>query len=60
MVELKAVKVLDDLNLAQAMNYLEAYNLPFGLSINFGAKSVEYKRVYNSKHPDNFGYRKRM
>jgi GxxExxY protein len=60
MVELKAVKILDDLNLSQAMNYLEAYNLPLGLLINFGAKSVEYKTVYNSKHPDNARYRKHI
>ena len=50
MVELKAVSKLDDLHLAQAMNYLEAYNLPVGLLINFGNKSMEFKRVYNTKH----------
>lgn len=50
MVELKAVIKLDDLHLAQAMNYLEAYNLPVGLLINFGSKSMEFKRVYNTKH----------
>ena len=53
MVELKAVSKLDDLHLNQAMNYLEAYNLPVGLLINFGARSLEYKRVYNTKHPAN-------
>ncbi|MGV3599303.1 MAG: GxxExxY protein [Bacteroidota bacterium] len=53
MVELKAVSVLDDLHLAQALNYLEAYKLPIGLLINFGAKSLEFKRIYNTKHPDN-------
>jgi GxxExxY protein len=58
MVELKAVSVLDDLHLAQALNYLEAYNLPVGLLINFGSKSLEYKRVFNSKHPDNANYTK--
>ena len=51
MVELKAVSKLDDLHLAQAINYLEAYNLPVGLLINFGSKSLEFKRVYNTKHP---------
>ena len=50
MVELKAVSKLDDLHLAQAMNYLEAYVLPIGLLINFGSKSMEFKRVYNTKH----------
>jgi len=35
--------------LAQAMNYLEAYNLEIGLLINFGAKSLQFKRVHNNK-----------
>ena len=58
MVELKAVSNLDDLHLAQAMNYLEAYNLPVGLLINFGSRSMEFKRVFHIKHPDNADYRK--
>jgi len=33
-------------------NYLEAYNLPVGLLINFGANRLQYKRIYNTKHPD--------
>jgi GxxExxY protein len=56
MVELKALAKLDDLNLAQVMNYCEAYHLPVGLLINFGAKSLEYKRVYNLTHPENTDY----
>lgn len=52
MVELKAVAHLDELHLNQAINYLEAYNLPVGLLINFGSRSLQYKRVYNTKHPD--------
>ena len=56
MVELKAVSVLNDAHLAQAINYPEAYNMPIGLLINFGSKSMEYKRVYNTKHPDNKAY----
>jgi len=56
MVELKAVSKLDDLHLAQAMNYCHAYNLPVGLLINFGSRSLEYKRVYNLNHPDNQQY----
>lgn len=44
---------MDDTHLAQAINYLEAYNLPIGLLINFGAKSLEFKRPYNTKHPVN-------
>ena len=49
MVELKAVSQLDDIHLAQAINYLEAYNMEVGLLINFGSKSLEYRRVINSK-----------
>ncbi len=50
-VELKAIIQLQDVHLAQAMNYLEAYNLEIGLLLNFGAKSLEYKRLTNKKHP---------
>ena len=49
MVELKAVIKLEDVHLAQAMNYLEAYKMPIGLLINFGGKSLEFKRVHNNK-----------
>lgn len=50
MVELKAITILEDVHLAQAINYLEAYHLPTGLLINFGAKNLQFKRVYNKKH----------
>jgi len=49
-VELKAVIKLEDVHLAQAKNYLEAYNLEIGLLINFGSKSLEFKRLINSKY----------
>ena len=49
MVELKALIKLEDVHLAQAMNYLEAYKMEIGLLINFGAKSLEFKRVHNNK-----------
>lgn len=49
-VELKAIIKLEAVHLAQAINYLEAYNLEVGLLINFGAKSLEFKRVVNSKY----------
>ena len=45
MVEIKAIIQLEDVHLAQAINYLEAYNLEIGLLINFGSKSLEFKRV---------------
>jgi GxxExxY protein len=50
MVELKALIQLEDVHLAQAINYLEAYNLEVGLLINFGAKSLEFKRLLNRKY----------
>jgi GxxExxY protein len=50
MVELKALTKLEDVHLAQAINYLEAYRMEVGLLLNFGAKSLESKRVVNSKH----------
>jgi len=53
MVEIKALINLEDVHLAQAMNYCQAYNLPIGLLINFGSKSMQFKRVYNVNHPDN-------
>jgi len=53
MVELKAIIKLEDVHIAQAINYCEAYNLPIGLLINFGAKSLDFHRVYNLKHPEN-------
>ncbi len=49
MVELKAISQLDKTHLAQAINYLEAYILETGLLINFGSKSLQFKRVVNSK-----------
>lgn len=49
MVEIKALVNLEDVHLAQAMNYVEAYNLEIGLLINFGAKSLQHKRVHNNK-----------
>ena len=45
MVELKAVIQLEDVHLAQAINYLEAYGLEIGLLINFGNTSLQFKRV---------------
>ena len=49
MVEIKAVIKLEDVHLAQAMNYLEAYRMEIGLLINFGARSLEFKRMHNNK-----------
>lgn len=57
MVELKALIKLEEVHLAQAMNYCQVYNLPIGLLINFGSKSLEFKRVYNLNHPENLNYK---
>lgn len=46
-VELKALTKLEDVHLAQAINYLEAYNIEIGMLLNFGAKSLEFKRLIN-------------
>jgi len=47
-LEIKAKANLEDLDLAQGINYLEAYNLEVGLLINFGARSLQHKRLANS------------
>lgn len=48
-VELKALVNLEDVHLAQAKNYVVAYGFDIGLLINFGATSLQYKKVFNSK-----------
>nr|WP_221408119.1 GxxExxY protein [Fulvivirga imtechensis] len=45
LVELKAVIELQDVHMAQALNYLKAYRLNVGLLINFGSKSLTFKRL---------------
>jgi GxxExxY protein len=44
LVELKAMKQLEEVHWAQTLNYLKAYRLEVGLLINFGGKSLEWKR----------------
>ncbi len=46
-VELKALIKLEDIHIAQARNYLEAFRFDIGLLINFGGKSLEHKRLFN-------------
>jgi GxxExxY protein len=53
MVELKAIINLEDVHLAQAMNYLEAYKMEIGLLINFGSKSL--LKIKRSLNPENQG-----
>jgi GxxExxY protein len=50
MIELKAVVKMENVHLAQGLNYLVAYKLNKGLLINFGAQSLEIKRL---RHPRN-------
>lgn len=52
MVELKAIIKLENVHLAQAKNYLEAYKMQVGLLINFGSISLEFKRLENKKFSD--------
>jgi GxxExxY protein len=49
MLELKAMEKIEYVHKAQAINYLEAYNIADGLLINFGGLSLDFKRVYNKK-----------
>ena len=49
MLELKAIIQLEDVHLTQAINYLEAYKMEVGLLINFGSKSLQFKRVMKPK-----------
>ncbi len=48
-VEIKAITELTDTNLAQSKNYLEAGGIEIGLLLNFGAPSLQFKRLINSK-----------
>ncbi|MFP4288843.1 MAG: GxxExxY protein, partial [Bacteroidales bacterium] len=50
MVELKALVKLEDVHIAQGLNYLVAYKVDKGLLLNFGAQSLEIKRL---RHPGN-------
>jgi GxxExxY protein len=53
-LEIKALSELTDAHLAQALNYLEVMNLEIGLLLNFGAKSLEIKRLINNKYRPSF------
>ncbi len=49
-VELKAMKEMEDAHIAQTLNYLEAHNKEIGLLINFGAPSLQFHRFTNKKY----------
>jgi len=48
-VEIKAASELSDINIAQAKNYVEASGIEIGLLINFGAASLQFKRMINNR-----------
>jgi GxxExxY protein len=52
-VEIKATINLEDVHLAQAKNYVVAYNFPRGLLINFGSTSLQYKLIFNPNFDQN-------
>ncbi len=52
-IELKAMINLEDVHLAQAKNYVVAYDFPLGLLINFGNTSLQYKLIFNPKYNNN-------
>ena len=60
MVELKAVETLMDVHKAQAINYLEAYDMSDGLLINFGSASLVFRRLYNKKYHIDLRFTKDM
>lgn len=53
LVEIKATIQLGDVHLAQAINYLEAFNMEIGMLLNFGSKSLQFKRLINKKFRTN-------
>ena len=53
MVELKATVQLEDVHLAQGLNYLVAYKVDLGLLMNFGTQSLEVKRLRHPKNKQN-------
>lgn len=57
-VEIKAREILEAVHYSQARNYLEAYNLEVGLLLNFGGRSLEFKRLENPKYDPGFKSKK--
>ena len=48
-IEVKAVKELNEIHQAQLLNYLRATKLPLGLLINFGTPRIQIKRMLNDQ-----------
>jgi GxxExxY protein len=55
-MEIKAVTQLEDAHLAQALNYLEAFNLEVGVLLNFGSKNLQIKRLFNKRYDPLINY----
>lgn len=51
LLELKAIIELENVHLAQAINYVEAFDLEVGLLVNFGATSLQFRRLQNKNKP---------
>jgi GxxExxY protein len=49
-VELKSKSILMKIDEQQTINYLKATNYQLGLLVNFGERSLKYKRFVNTKH----------
>jgi GxxExxY protein len=49
LVEIKAIAKLEEVHWAQTINYLRAYKFEVGLLINFGSKSLEFKRFLQDR-----------
>lgn len=49
-VEIKACMALEDVHLVQAKNYVNVYDFPIGLLINFGAVSLQFKKIFNPQY----------
>jgi len=56
-VEIKAISKLENVHLAQGINYREAFKFEVGLLINFGAEKLEFKRLMKNEQQLNKGNR---
>jgi GxxExxY protein len=56
-IELKALAEMTESHLAQAICYCQVQEVPYGLLINFGASSLQFRRVFNPNHPINKDYK---
>ena len=50
LLELKAIKAITGSCEAQLLNYLKASGISVGLILNFGSKSLQFKRMARTRH----------